>query len=234
MPAFSGGGFRWECLIFPSSPVRQLPQPQRLSMPRTGYTPSVQAPPTRFMKILGWVNLLLGVSSPLRMGFHIASALSVFSYAWCADSILLLVVIGTIIGALTGVSGWELLKGYPRQRQVSCIAGGLTLGHAGVGIFIMFAFGTRRSLDILIRHGSTNWLDWSLSHFQSPAFLEIPLVVWWMFCLSAILSRREPGKANGILGQSLAGIGLILVCAVLGGLSRWLQFGIDVEKYSQR
>jgi hypothetical protein len=141
---------------------------------------------------------------------------------------------GTVIGTLTGVSGWGLLKGRRWARKVSCIAGGLTLGYSILGIYIMLAFGMHRGLEILIRNGSMDWQDWSISHFQSPALIEIPLVIWWIICLGTIFSRPEPRDAHGLLIENPAGIGWVILYAIMGGITRWFQVGIDVEHYSHR
>jgi hypothetical protein len=195
----------------------------------------VDTPWERRLKVLGWVNLSLGLGSPLRMGYHIVSALRVFRYSWCAQSILLLLAIGTLLGALTGASGWGLLKRRPWARKVTLIAGGLTLGYCGLGVGIMLLFGISGDLVTLIRNHSLNWEAWSLSHFESPAFLEIPWTLWWILCLCLILSHPEPRNSKGLLTQpSPAGVGWVISCALLGGVMRWVQFGVDMVNYSQR
>ncbi len=99
----------------------------------------------------------------------------------------------------------------------------------------MLAFGLHRGLEILIRKGSTDWTDWSLSHFQSPALIEIPLVVWWVVCLGTIFSRPERRSAAGLLmDRPPASIGWVILCTIIGGFTRWFQLGIDLEHYSQR
>jgi hypothetical protein len=185
-------------------------------------------------KVVGWGNLGLGLATPLRIGFHVASALQVFTYSWCGDSILLLAFLGSTLGILTGASGWGLLKQRPWTRRITCIAGGATLGYSAIGIFIMLVFGLRRELEVLIRHGSTNWWNWSISHFQSPIFIELPLAIWWIISLAVVFSLPQPRSRHGLLTQSLPGIGWVVGSAVLGGLSRWWQVGTDVVHYSQR
>jgi hypothetical protein len=143
-------------------------------------------------------------------------------------------IIGIVLGTLTGASGWGLLKGRRWDRKVSCIAGGATLGYSGVGVFVMMQFGLGRELEVLIRHGSIDWWDWSISHFQSPAFLEIPLIIWWIICLCTIFSRPEPRGATGLLIENPPGMGWVIFLALIGGVVRFGQIVADVGLYSRR
>jgi hypothetical protein len=208
-------------------------QARRSQQPR--YTRFVDSLSTRRLKLVGWVNLVSGLASPLRMGFHAIAALQVFSYSWCAPSLWFLFVFGTAIGILTGASGWGLLKQRGWARKVSCIAGGLTLGYCAVGVLCMAIAGVGGHLEVLIRHGSINWVDWSISHFQSPSFVEIPWSIWWIGSLIASLTHPEPRNEKGLLtNPAPAGIGRVVLFAFMGGMIRWIQIGIDLPNYSQR
>jgi hypothetical protein len=191
-------------------------------------------PLSRRLKIVGWGNLVLGLCTPPRVCWHLVAALNVFSYAWCKTSIWFLLAVGSIIGTLSGWSGWGILKRRAWAQHLTCAAGGATLGYAGAGIMFMVAYGIHRGLDILIRHGSSNWWDWSLTHFQSPVFVELPLVTWWIFCLRMTLgtpgleSRPDPASGPG------AGIVEVIGCAILGGITRVFQISVDMVHYSNR
>lgn len=184
--------------------------------------------------VLGWGNLVLAIATLIGTLVNILAALEVFSVQWSSDSIFLAVFFGGTLGVLTGLSGRAVLRRRPNAFKVTCSAGGLTLGYALMGVFVMLTAGIDRTREILIRHGSDAWWDWSLSHFQHSVLRETPVIAWWILALGTLIRYPLPGgpqKLRDRLGQGgilLFGFGLI------GAVARCIQMAQDTLLSSQR
>jgi hypothetical protein len=103
-----------------------------------------------------------------------------------------------------------------------------------MGILIMTTAGIDRGLEILIRHGSEDWWDWSLSHFQNSALRETPLLPWWELGLGTVVRFQLPRAPKTTRERMIEGLGLAFICAVVGGLTRAIQLAQDTLLGSQR
>ncbi|MBI3855570.1 MAG: hypothetical protein HY293_07740 [Planctomycetes bacterium] len=186
------------------------------------------------MRALGWGNLALGLAAPLSIAFNILAALDVFSVEWAGRSIVLSTLLGAFIGWMTWRSGRRILDRHPEAFSATCIAGGGSLGYTIVGILVMATAGRDRALEILIRHGSENWWDWSLSHFQNSSLREIPILTWWVYGIGTVIRFRLPGSATCVRERFVAAVGLSFFCALMGAIARFAQLAQDTLLSSQR
>jgi hypothetical protein len=184
--------------------------------------------------LLGRGNLVIGIATPVVLLINILGALKVFSIEWAAGSIVIASLVGSILGYLTWRSGRALLRGDPAAFGGTCVAGGLSLGYTVAGIWIMTTAGIDRGLEILIRHGSEDWWNWSLSHFQNSSLREIPLMAWWVLGLGTILRYRLAGAPEKTGDRMSSGLWRILPCALAGGIARIIQLAQDTLLASQR
>jgi hypothetical protein len=183
---------------------------------------------------MGWGNLALGIATPIAILSNIVAGLEVFSLSWAGDAIFLAIILGSILGYLTGRSGWGILKGKPWAFRRTCIVGGLTLGYTFTGILVMVTQGIDRGLPVLFRHGSENWWDWTLSHFQNSPLREIPLFIWWVLVLVTVLQYRLYGAPETTRDRIVQGVRLIFWMSVFGLFARLLQMSQDSLLSSQR
>jgi len=184
--------------------------------------------------VLGWGNLVLAVATLTGTLINILGALEVFTAKWAEGSIALAIVFGGTLGCLTGLSGRAVLQGRKNAFKLTCVAGGLTLGYALAGVFIMLTAGIDRTTEILIRHGSDSWWDWSLSHFQHSVLRETPVIAWWILTLGTLIRYPLPGGPQKIRDRITEGW-LLLVCFGLGGaVARGIQLAQDTLLSSQR
>jgi hypothetical protein len=174
------------------------------------------------------------MATPLGVLINILAALKVFSVEWAKGSIAIATLVGSVLGYLTWSSGRSLLRGDAAAFRRTCLAGGLSLGYTIAGIWIMTTAGIDRGLEILIRHGSENWWNWSLSHFQNSSLLEIPLMTWWVLGLGTVLRYRLSGGPQTGKDRLAQGLWLILLCMVGGGVARLIQLAQDTLLASQR
>jgi hypothetical protein len=190
-------------------------------------------PPWR-VRVLAWGNVAIGFATPIAVGVNLLGALGVFSVEWARGSIILAILLGSILGYLTWSSGCDILRARPRAFNRTCVAGGLTFGYTFMGILIMRTAGIDRGLEILIRHGSQDWWNWSLSHFQNSALREIPLMAWWVLGLGTVVRYQIPGAPKNTWDRIVKVLGLALGCAMVGGLARVIQLAEDTLLSSQR
>jgi hypothetical protein len=190
-------------------------------------------PPWR-VKVLAWGNVAIGFATPIAVGVNLLAALGVFSVEWAKGSIILAILLGSILGYLTWSSGCDILWARPRAFNRTCVAGGLTFGYTFMGILIMRTAGIDRGLEILIRHGSQDWWNWSLSHFQNSALREIPLMAWWVLGLGTVARHQIRGAPKKTRDRIIKGLGLAFGCAIVGGLARVIQLAQDTLLSSQR
>lgn len=186
------------------------------------------------VKALLWGNLAIGVLTPIGNGFNILGALGVFSVEWAAGSILCAVVFSSVLGYLTWTSGWRILDAHPNAFQRTCVAGGLTLGYTGTGILILTTAGIDRGLEILIRHGSQDWWNWSLSHFQNSGLREIPLLAWWIFALGTVVRYRLQGASGRMWDRFTEMLFDVSIYVIAGYFARVIQLAKDTLLSSQR
>lgn len=186
------------------------------------------------VRVLGWGNLALGVATPLGIWFNILAALRVFSVDWAGGSIVIATLLGAVIGCLTGRSGWGILHARPWAFKATCMAGGLTLGYTCMGIMILVSSDYGRGLEILIRHGSEDWWDWSLSHFQNSAVREIPMLAWWILGFGTMIRFRHPGWPGSARERFAHGFPLVFCFLLIGAISRTFQLAQDHLLSSQR
>lgn len=180
------------------------------------------------MRLLGWGNVALGLGTPLSIGFNILAALDVFSFEWARGNIFIATLLGAVLGSLSWRSGWEILNSRASSLTTTCIAAGLTLGYTGMGILIMTTAGIDRGLQILIRHGSEDWWDWTLSHFQNSCLLEIPVFAWWLLGLCTVIRYRLPGWPEKTWDRLIRGLTLAFCFIVIGAMSRSFQMANDL------
>jgi len=186
------------------------------------------------LKVLAWGNLFIGVITPIGVVLNILAALEVFSAEWASGSILLAAFFGAIFGYLTGRSGWGILHRQIWAYKTTCIAGGFTLGYVIFGISIMTISGRDRGLEILIRHGSQDWWNWSLSHFQHSVLREIPLLVWWVLGLGTLVRYPLPWGPKALKDRVIDGLGPVAGYGLLGCIARCFQLAQDTLLSSQR
>lgn len=184
--------------------------------------------------LLGWGNQVIGIATAIGVLVHVLAALKVFSLEWAAVSIVLASILGSILSYLTWRSGRALLRGEAGAFRRTCIAGGMSLGYSLAGIAILTSAGIDRDLEILIRHGSDDWWDWSLSHFQSPSLVEIPLMAWWIVGLGTVLRFRLPGGPEKGRDRVSDGLWLVLPFALVGCMARLIQLAQDTSLYISR
>ena len=186
------------------------------------------------VRAVGWGNLALGVATPIAIVANILSALGVFSLSWAGDSVILAILYGSILGYLTGRSGWGILRGQPWAFRRTCIVGGLTIGYTFTGVLILVLKGLDRGLPILIRHGSPDWWDWSLSYFQSSPLRELPLLIWWLIGMAVVIQYRLPGAPEKGYDRFVHGVRWTFWFSVIGLFARLLQHAQDILLSSQR
>jgi hypothetical protein len=75
---------------------------------------------------LAWGNVAIGFATPIAVGANILGALGVFSVERASGSIILAMLLGSMLGYLTGSSGCDILRARPRAFNRTCIAGELT------------------------------------------------------------------------------------------------------------
>jgi hypothetical protein len=184
--------------------------------------------------VLGWGNLVIGIATPIGVGGNILTALGVFSVEWARGSIFVATLLGSMLGYLTWSSGRDILRARPRAFSRTCIAGGLTFGYTFMGIVIMRTAGIDRGLEILIRNGSEEWWNWTLSHFQNSALREIPLLAWWVLGLGTVVRYQIPGAPKKTWDRTIKLLGPALGYAIVGGLARVIQLAQDTLLSSQR
>jgi len=193
-------------------------------------------PPQRHWRIpvLGWGNLVLAIAAMIGTLVNILAALNVFTVKWSGISIGMAIVFGGTLGVLTGLSGRAVLQRRKNAFALSCVAGGMTLGYALTGVFLMLTAGIDRTLEIVIRHGSDNWWNWSLSHFQHSVLRETPMIAWWILALGTLIRYPLPGGPEK-LGDRL-GKGWLLLAAfgLIGAVARCIQLAEDTLLSSQR
>jgi hypothetical protein len=183
---------------------------------------------------LGWGNLVLAVATLIGTLINILAALEVFTATWSQGSIAMAIVFGGTLGYLTGLSGRAVLQRRKNAFKLTCVAGGLTLGYALMGVFLMLTAGIDRTTEILIRHGSDNWWDWSLSHFQHSVLRETPVIAWWILTLGTLIRYPLPGGPQK-LGDRIGEGWLLLFCfGLVGALARCIQLAQDTLLSSQR
>jgi hypothetical protein len=178
--------------------------------------------------------MLIGVILPIGAIANVLAALRVFSVDWAGDSIVLTMVLGVLLGYLSWSSGRGILLGRPWAFQKTCIAGGMIFGYTIVGILVMATSGRDRVLLILIRHGSEDWWDWSLSHFQHSALREIPLMAWWVLGVGTIFRHPLPGAPPKLWDRASAAIGLVFCYTLIGMGARFIHVLFDTALSSQR
>ena len=199
-----------------------------------GYTASVEQKPHWRVPVLGWGNLVLAVALLIGTLVNILAALEVFTVQWSGTSIFMAIVFGSALGWVTGLSGRAVLQGRKNAFTLTCTAGGLTLGYALMGVWIMLTAGIDRTREILIRHGSDNWWDWSLSHFQHSVLRETPVIAWWILALGTLIRYPLPGGPQK-LGQRIGAGWFRLLCfGLVGALARCIQLAQDTLLSSQR
>ena len=186
------------------------------------------------IQVLGWGNVVIGVAAPVTAAVNVLAAMGVFSVEWAGQSVFLTAFLGATLGYLNGSSGWSILRGRPDAFGRSCIAGGLTFGYTIVGILVMATSGRDRALLILIRHGSENWWDWSLSHFQNSALRELPLMAWWVLGFGTLLRYRLAGAPERMSDRAVQGLSATFLLALLGAALRQAHLILDTMLYSQR
>jgi hypothetical protein len=193
-----------------------------------------EQPPHWRVRVLAWGNLALAAATPIGVLVNILAALNVFSVEWAQGSIFLASLFGLVLGTVTGASGWAIRRNRPGAFKLTCIAGGLTVGYTVMGISTMLTAGLDRTLEILIRHGSDNWWDWSLSHFQNSVLRETPILAWWILALGTAVRFRLPGAPEKMKDRVGNGLVVVFVCAMVGGIARFLQLAQDTLLSSQR
>jgi len=186
------------------------------------------------VRVLGWGNIFIGVVTPVGIALNILSALRVFSLEWAGGSIGLAAVLGAVLGFLSWRSGRSLLKGHPGAYRWTLIAGSLTLGYTFVGILVMVTCGIDRDLLILMLNGSNYWWNWSLSHFQSSALREIPVLVWWVVGLGTLVRHPVPGAPVRLADRLVSVTTGVFCLGMIGGFARILQMSQDVLLSSER
>jgi hypothetical protein len=175
--------------------------------------------------LLGWGNQVIGVLLPIGSASHILSGLEVFSWTWARESIILTALLGLGLGYLNWSAGRAVLKRRDWAFQRTCTAAGMMIGYSAVGMLIFAGQGLDGTLLIVIRHGSENWWNWSLDHFQNSAIQEIPLLAWSVFSVGTVVRHRLPG-APARLGERLGlAVGICFCFVVIGGLVRPLHLG---------
>jgi len=186
------------------------------------------------IRVLGWGNLVIAAATAIGLLMNILAALNVFSAQWSQNSILLALTFEGGLAYLAGASGWAILHRMPGAFKVTCIAGGAMLGYALMGVSLMLTAGLDRTTEILIRHGSDSWWDWSLSHFQHSVLRETPVIAWWILALGTLIRYPLPGGPQK-LGERLRQGGILLFCLGLSGaLARCIQMAQDTLLSSQR
>lgn len=186
------------------------------------------------VQVLAWGNIVLAGATIIGLIANLLSALQVFSVEWSQGSIVLAVLFGGTLACLTGSSGWAVLKNRPGAFKLSCIAGGLTIGYAGAGILIMLTFGLDRTLEILVRHGSENWWNWSLSRFQHSVLRETPVLAWWILCFGTLVRLPVGGAPDKMRDRLSDGFVLAACLSLVGGIARFIQLAQDTLLSSQR
>lgn len=186
------------------------------------------------LKVLAWGNLFIAVVTPIGVVFNILGALKVFSVEWSFSSIMAASLLGSILGSLTGLSGWGIMYRRTWAHSITWIAGSLTLGYVIHGMLLMTTEGLDRGLLILIRHGSQDWWDWSLSHFQDSVLREIPLLAWWVCGLGTVIRYPLPGAAPTLPWRLFNACGWLVPLGLLGAVARVFQLICDSSLYSQR
>ncbi|HZE95462.1 MAG TPA: hypothetical protein VE981_00395 [Planctomycetota bacterium] len=183
------------------------------------------------IRFVGWVNGVYGASFPIRVIFTTTSALSVFSLSYAGPEFAAMLLSGLGLAVLTGLSGWRLVKGKPRARSLTRLAGGLSLGYSALGVFMVLQFAALRNGAVtMIRNGSENWLSWSISRFQTPMVVDAALIVWWIIALSIVLGEQEDAGSVP-LGEDLL---VTIVWIGAGAFGRFVQSLFDGLLSSQR
>lgn len=184
--------------------------------------------------VLGWGNLVIGALIPLSAGINVLAAMRVFRVAWAGESIFLTAFLGAVLGSLHWVSGRNILKERAGAFVWSCVAGGLTFGYTVLGIHVMATSGRDRSLLILIRHGSEDWWDWSLSHFQNSALREIPVLAWWVLGFGTLIRYRLLGASERLRDRAVEGLCFGVFFGAIGAILRLYHLFMDTMLVSQR
>ena len=180
------------------------------------------------IRILGRGNLIVALLLAARFAFVFSDAGRFNSYSYDEKSYQCLILVVAVLAGYTALSAIGLLRRSSWAVGVTCHAGGLTMGYAGMGNFIMAAFGAERGLDRVIRHGSEYWWAWSISRFQNPMWVEGPLMVWWLYALWSL--HRAIGKEfppPSVTKRAMIGI-------FIGVGLRVVQVGTDVTLLSSQ
>lgn len=184
--------------------------------------------------LLGWGNQVVGVLAPIGAFSNILQGLRVFSFRWAGEDIVLTTLLGLGLGYLHWSSGRAVLHRRPWAYQRTCAAAGAMIGYTSVGMLFLLASGLDRSLINFIRHGSDDWWDWSLDHFQNSAVREIPVLAWSVFSLGTVVRHRFASAPERIGDRIGLGFSISFCWLMIAGLGRFLQIGSGGLLSSQR
>jgi hypothetical protein len=177
------------------------------------------------IRFIGGVNLLLGVSAPLRILSSALLGTRANIPQGGSSEFLWMVVVESILGGLAGHCGWVLLKRLPRAIRETKGTSAAMLGYFACGVATIFQRGPWNP-SLSIAQTLAGMTPDAAVRLLMILVLDGVQCLWWLYCLWSI-GLRQPTSLPEEEPRNLSSLALLWI-ALFGGLVlRAFQIGSD-------